>query len=313
MRTCVIGGGGFIGLHVVNALIVSGRDVLVLGRRVDPPARLSQQARYQSCDAGDRVALRAALEGCGEIIDLAHASTPKVTVANPILELQDNIVPLLNLLEAAQDLPDLRKLLVASSGGTVYGIASDLPISEDHPTSPVSSYGITKLVVERYALIHHLIKGLPSTVVRPANAYGPGQKPFTGQGFIATAMGMALSGKPVTIFGAGDTIRDYIHVRDVASGLVAALSGGLSGEAYNIGTAVGLSNLDVVESIKAIAVRENIPVEVNRVDARGIDVPANILSYEKLRAHTGWRPRETFEAGLSEMWQEMKLIMARYE
>src|SRR5690606_21829759 len=119
--------------------------------------------------------------------------------------------------------------------------------------SPISPYGITKLVMERYALISYLTKQLPVTVVRPANAYGLGQRPFTGQGFIATAMGMILEKRPVTIFGARDSIRDYIHVRDVASGLVAALAHGHNGEIYNIGTAIGRSNTDVLQEISTLA------------------------------------------------------------
>jgi Nucleoside-diphosphate-sugar epimerases len=313
MRTCVIGGGGFIGRHVADALIATGRDVLVLGRRAERPSGLPRQVGYRCCDAGDRAVLRAVLDGCGEIVYLAHASVPKVAVADPAREMHDNLAPLLNLLEEAQELPSLRKLLITSSGGTVYGIAGELPITESHPTSPISSYGITKLAIERYTLMYHLTKRLPSTVVRPANAYGTGQRPFTGQGFIATAMGMVLKRQPVTIFGTNDTVRDYIHVRDVASGLVAALTHGLDGEIYNIGTSVGRSNTDVLDEIRIIAESSGLVVEVRRVEPRDIDVPVNVLSYEKILGHTGWRPREPFEAGLSEMWDELNSFLGYHE
>jgi UDP-glucose 4-epimerase len=218
--------------------------------------------------------------------------------------------PALTLLEEAESLPGLRKLIVTSSGGTVYGVAAQMPISETAPTVPVSPYGIVKLSIERYSLMFHLLRSLPVVIVRPANAYGVGQQPFMGQGFIATAIGHILREEPISLFGNGQTIRDYIHVADVATGILSALQMGGNGESYNIGTSIGRSNLEIIESLKQLAAKEGRPVRVDLLPARGFDVPSNVLSYAKLHADTGWKPLESFEQRLAEMWVSMKTAFA---
>jgi UDP-glucose 4-epimerase len=309
MRTCVIGGGGFIGRYLVEALVASGRGVLVLGRRSERPADLSRSAVYSACDYTDRSSLRSKISDCDEIVDLAYATVPQTSFANPIYDLQANLAPCVGLFEEVRDIGRLRRLVVTSSGGTVYGPAVDLPISEEDRTSPISPYGITKLTIERYALMFHVLSGLPVTIVRPANAYGLGQRPFTGQGFIATAMGRILKREPVTIFGEHGTIRDYIHVRDVASGIVCALESGRAGEIYNVGSGVGRSNREVVNSIRPFADAVGLPVEIDCVKPRGFDVPSNVLNCGKLSSHTNWHPRVPFDEGLLEMWQDMPAML----
>jgi UDP-glucose 4-epimerase len=305
VRACVIGGGGFIGGYLVEALIATGRDVLVLGRRSERPIGLNASASYRSCDYGDRNNLRQYICDCEEIIDLAYATIPQTSFENPIFDLQANLAPSLALLEEAKDLRRLRRLVVTSSGGTVYGPAARLPIIEEDRTAPISPYGITKLTIERYALMFHLLAELPVTIVRPANAYGLGQKPFMGQGFIATAMGRILRREPVTIFGEYGTIRDYVHVKDIASGILCAIENGRSGEIYNLGSGVGRSNRDVLTAIGPFAKRSGLTIEIECAQPRGFDVPANVLSFGKLLSHANWQPRIRFETGLLEMWEGM--------
>lgn len=310
MRTCVIGGHGFIGRNLVECLISTGRDVLVLGRRLDRPAKLSRPAAYSPCDISDRSSLRSHLRGVNEVISLAHATTPKLGASDLFADHVSNLQPALILLEEAERLPDLRKLIVTSSGGTVYGMAVQTPISETAPTAPVSPYGIVKLSIERYSMMFHLLRSLPVVIVRPANVYGVGQRPFMGQGFIATAIGHILRDEPISVFGDGQTIRDYIHVADVATGILAALQMGGDGQTYNVGTSVGRSNLEIIESLKRLAGNDGRHVNVNLLSARGFDVPSNVLSYAKLHADSGWRPHENFEERLSEMWASMKTAFA---
>ncbi|CAG1020780.1 UDP-glucose 4-epimerase [Methylococcales bacterium] len=302
MRTCVIGGGGFIGSHLVRELLNSGRDVLVLGRSTTRPESLARAATYLTCDYGDRALLRRAIADCGEVIDLAYATVPQTSFANPVFDLQSNLPPSVTLLEEARDHGGLNRVVIVSSGGTVYGQASRLPIIEEDITAPISPYGITKLTIEKYALMFHRLHDVPATIVRPANAYGLGQQPFTGQGFIATAMGRVIQGNKVTVFGEHGTIRDYVHVRDIASGILCALEKGDSGEIYNIGTGVGRSNRDVLDAIEPIVSRDGYSIEVSSESARGFDVPANVLSFGKLLYCSGWQPKVSFDEGLTEMW-----------
>lgn len=305
MRTFVIGGGGFIGSHLVQSLQATGRNVSVIGRRLERPAHLGSDVEYIPCDVMDQGHLLASLNGCEELVDLSYAGIAAVESSNAREDHFKNINAMFSILDAAVQLPILRKLIVMSSGGTVYGAADVMPISESYPTCPISPYGITKLTLECYALMYHKVSKLPVSVVRPSNAFGVGQRPFTGQGFISTAIGLTLRGEPIPVFGSGGTIRDYVHVRDVARGIVAALDLGVAGQAYNIGSSVGRSNLDIIATLRKIACRRGVTVSLKEVAARVVDVPANVLSFQKLQVHTGWSPIEDFEGGVLEMWDEL--------
>lgn len=301
--TCVIGGGGFIGHHLIDELVASGRDVVAIGRKDKPSFGLNKHARYVQCDYGDRQNLTKVLASVTEVIDLAYATVPQTSFNNPAYDLQSNLPSSIGLIEEILTHEQINSLVFVSSGGTVYGDALHLPISEDTANAPVSPYGITKLTIERYLLMYNRLKQLPAIIVRPSNAYGAGQKPFTGQGYIATAMGSVIQKKPVTIFGQNGTIRDYVHVKDIASGIVAALNHGKKGQIYNIGSGVGRNNREVLETIEKIAALDGFEVNIQVEPKRGFDVEANVLNFGKLLACSGWLPNITFEDGLKEMWQ----------
>jgi UDP-glucose 4-epimerase len=310
MRSCVIGGGGFIGRYLCEALAASGRDVLVLGRKPNIKF-IDRRIQYQAVDAADMNVLRPLLATCDEVVDMAYATVPKTSYSDPMFDLQSNLPRVVALMEELQHHSHLRRFMVVSSGGTVYGHANRLPISEYAETEPVSPYGITKLTIERYALMYHRLHDLPLVVVRPANAYGHGQLPFMGQGFIATAMGNVLAGKAISVFGACGTVRDYVHAKDVASGMLAALEYGTNGAAYNIGSGVGRSNLDIIDLIRPLAMQANLPMMVNHEEERKFDVAANVLNFGRLLSCSGWLPKVSMEEGLQEMWQGLAKSVAQ--
>ena len=309
-KCCVIGGDGFIGRYLSQALVASGREVLVLGRKATSDFQ-HEHVSYQSVDANDFGALKHILSTCDELVDLAFATVPKTSFSDPIFDLQSNLPRVVGLLELLKDLPNITKIIFTSSGGTVYGHAKQLPISENAETEPVSPYGITKLTIERYALMYHRLHNLPVVIVRPANAYGHGQQPFIGQGFIATAMGQILHGQEVTVFGQTGTIRDYIHVKDVARGFVAALDFGQNGDVLNVGSGVGLSNKDVLDLIRPMAQAAGYPLKVKHEAERKFDVSANVLNFGRLLSRSGWIPTIKMAQGLTEMWHGLALQALR--
>ena len=296
MNTLVIGGAGFIGTHLVSELLAAGRKVTVLDRRTDAPPELPQGADYVAGDFGQCELIRELLRGHGEVIHLAYTSVPKTSFENPFSDLLENLPPTVQLFAEAAESGS--RLVFVSSGGTVYGEAGTLPICEDHPTKPISPYGLTKLTLEGYAHLYAVTHGLKFVCVRPANAFGPGQKPFTGQGFIANAMTSMMRGLPVTIFGQRGTVRDYIYVGDLAAGIVSALEKGSFSEIYNLGSGVGRSNMDVIETILPLMKRLPNEVHIEHLPERPFDVRANILDSGKLRKDTGWRPKMAFDEGL---------------
>jgi UDP-glucose 4-epimerase len=301
-RACVIGGAGFIGAHVTRQLLNAGRDVIVLGRRARPDGVLPPEVAYVSGDYGDRAALKDVLRGVEELIDLAYATVPQTSFADPIFDILANLPPSVQLLQEAAA-ARVRKMVLMSSGGTVYGTAKALPIAEEHPTYPISPYGITKLTIEKYAGMLRQVSDLPVVIARPGNAYGEEQRAFAGQGFIATAMHSIISGETIRVFGAEGTIRDYLHVSDVASGILAVLVSGEPGNAYNIGSGIGKSNLDVLREIEPLAARGGYQIRTEMLARRRFDVPANVLDIRKLHTVSGWRPRVSFAAGIERVWQ----------
>jgi UDP-glucose 4-epimerase len=303
MRTCVIGGGGFIGRYLCEELALSGRQVVTIGRKSISPFN-NKNIEYHSLDVSHIDSLHGILSTCGEVIDLAYSTVPKTSFSDPIFDLQSNLPRVVALMEELKKHPQLHRFIVVSSGGTVYGHANRLPISEYAETEPVSPYGITKLTIERYALMYHRLHGLPAVIVRPGNAYGKGQQPFLGQGFIATAMGNILQEKPVTVFGEHGTIRDYVHVKDVATGILAALQYGENGGVYNIGSGVGRSNKDIIDLIRPLAKLANKNVFVNKETERKFDVAANVLNFGRLLSCSGWLPKVSIDDGMLEMWQD---------
>jgi UDP-glucose 4-epimerase len=301
MSCCVIGGAGFIGAHLVQELLKTGRDVLVVGRRERGLVSLPDSVAYLQGDIRNREFIANALRDVDEIVDLAYSSVPKTSYESPLLDITDNLPGSVGLFEVASKL-SLKKMLFVSSGGTVYGEPQSMPITEDHPTNPISPYGITKLALEKYAQMYHKTRALPVVCVRPSNPYGEGQVPFVGQGFVATAIASMLAGKEIKIFGPQGTIRDYIYVGDLAKALVAALDSGVPGECYNIGSSVGMSNLEVIEQIAVAAKAQNINPWVTHVPARSFDVTANVLSTKKLFAMSGWQSETGFDAGIARTW-----------
>ncbi len=302
MKRCVvIGGNGFIGNAVVALLSQTDREVIVLGRSSGIERSLPASCRYVCGDYGNHTILRDLLQPGCEVIHLAYSTVPKTSYGDPVFDLISNLPPSVGLFQEALH-AKVSKLVVVSSGGTVYGPAHSLPIDESHPTEPISPYGITKLTIDRYAVMFHRTMDLPVVVVRPANAYGETQRSGSGQGFLAAAIDAILAKREVEIFGVQGTIRDYIHLDDVAHGVIAALENGKSGEVYNIGTGIGTSNLDALEIIKTLAETKNLPVHYKIMPSRRFDVPANILSSEKLKRDTGWHPLVSLKDGLRNMW-----------
>lgn len=302
---CVIGGTGFIGSFVVKALLAEGRKVIVIGRNEMPTRPLSPTVEYFPGDFGDKYFLRGVLSNVDEIIDLAYASVPKTSYDNPVQDIFDNLPPVVSLLEVASQ-ANISKIVMVSSGGVIYGHTDTLSIDETHPTNPISPYGITKLAVENYARMFHTTRDLPVVCVRPSNAYGETQKPFVGQGFIATAIASILAEQEITLFGQSGTIRDYIHVSDIASGIVAALESGSPGEVYNIGTGVGMSNRDILDAIQPLAVADGFNVKIHTLSRRKFDVRSNILDSSRLRKSSGWSDRIIFSEGIKRTWDWFK-------
>ncbi|WP_460618456.1 NAD-dependent epimerase/dehydratase family protein [Hymenobacter ruber] len=300
--TCVIGGAGFIGRAVVDELLQQGRRVVVVGREATPAPALPAGVEYVANPTGnDDELLRRVLSKVNEVIDLAYATVPKTSFQDPVHDILVNLPTAVRLFELAASLP-IRKFVWISSGGTVYGRTKAPFLTEEHLTEPISPYGITKLAIEKYAHMYFESQGLPVVCVRPSNAFGEGQRTYSGQGFIATAIASILDGRELSLYGEEGTVRDYLYVQDVARGIVASLINGQPGQVYNLGSGHGLTNRQVLDALAPLAASTGHAIKLRVLPVRPFDVPLNVLNSEKLTAHTQWHPQLDFAEGLARTW-----------
>lgn len=291
MNVCLIGGNGLIGSALGENLVADGHKVSVLGRH--EPTNPNPNIHYVTGDYGDPQALKC-LKGIDEVVLLAYSSVPGTSFQDPLADVTNNLPRVLEFLKAATEY-ELKKVVLISSGGACYGKTEHTPISETHTTDPISPYGISKLAIEKYGLMYRELYGLPVVIVRPGNAYGPGQKPFTGQGFVATAIGSVLNDEPIKVFGPSGTVRDYLYITDMAAGIKAVMEHGTLGSIYNLGSGIGTSTLEMTEQLRRISGKD---IVLELEPARSFDVPFIVLNSEKITAETGWKPTVSLDEGL---------------
>ena len=307
INTLVVGGSGFIGSALLEVLALDkGRKVTVLGRSSRPRYPLPNGVRYVQGDAANVHLMTELIAFVDEVIDLAYATVPKTSFVDPLYDVVANLPSAVNLLQIASK-SNLRRYLLVSSGGAVYGNTEMLSIKENHPTNPVSPYGISKLVAEKYANFFHQMNGLPSVVVRPGNPYGVLQIGQTAQGFIGASIAAIRANRPVMVFGERGTVRDYLHVEDLALGLYATLQAGQSGVTYNLGTGLGHDNLQILRVIESL-LPDSQSITVEHQAIRPFDVKHNVLDSHLVYEHTGWKAQLSLEEGLASVWHQSQLV-----
>lgn len=299
---CVVGGSGFIGKYVVDLLLKTDRNVSVVHVNKGRTGSIPNSVKNIIANCTNKEMLKKAFKGVDELIYLACTTNPKTSFDNPLKDLVDNLTMGINSLQAAAE-SGVKKYVIVSSGGTVYGKAAKLPINEDAQTNPVSSFAISKLMLEKYGLMLNSQKKLNVIIARPGNAYGEYQKPYKDLGFVINAIASIVDKKEIILFGKKGTIRDYLYVTDIATGIVSCLKKGKNGEIYNIGGGSGRSNKDVLATIFPLASAYGFKTKIKVLPPRPFDVPANVLDSGKLTKHTSWTPKISFEEGVKKTWE----------
>jgi UDP-glucose 4-epimerase len=304
MRVLVTGGNGFIGSHVVDALLAIGAEVTVLDTRQEQYRQPLPAVRYVTGSFGDERALKTALEQPPDtVIHLANYGLSLDASGLPESDLR-NLSDSVKLFEASIR-HGVRKVVFMSTGGKIYGIASDLPVNESHSTNPLGSYGITKLAIEKHLLSLSHYYGMEAVIVRPSNPYGVRQSPKGKQGVIPIFAWRILNRQPITIWGEGDAVRDYIRVEDVASVCALAATGKQTG-IYNLGSGVGVNTLELVEILAELLGVDPI---IDREAARKFDLPAIILDSTLAHRVFDWTPETDLKMGLLSVMDWMKLLL----
>lgn len=320
----VTGGAGFIGSHIVDLFIENNYEVVIAddlssGREEN----INQKARFYKLDITDQKGLAELFkkEKPDYVCHEAAQISVSFSVRDPLFDAQTNILGSLNLLQCCVNY-QVKGIIFASSGGTIYGEPEHFPISEDYPFKPQSPYGISKVAIEYYLDFYQKNYHIPYVALRYGNVYGPRQDPYGEAGVIAIFIEKMLKGDIPTINGDGEYIRDYIYVEDVARANLLALQNmvklsevvrkiekakeketdtktksepGIKFSGFNLGTERGVSVNEVFDLLKKII---KFPHPAHYGPPRAGDLRKNVLDYRLIKEVLGWQPELDFSEGL---------------
>lgn len=295
MKIVVTGGAGFIASHVVDRYVELGHEVIVadnLSSGVEQ--NLNPKARFVKVDITDKEAIQSLIRTEKPEVINHHAAHIQVgnSVRDPQFDAQNNIIGLLNIMQAAVEV-GTKKVIMASTGGAMYG-NKPVPFDETMKEEPLSPYGVSKRSGELYLNYYFEQYKIPYTCLRYANVYGPRQNPHGESGVVAIFMDMIKAGKAPVINGDGTHTRDYVYVSDVVKANELALSTDFVG-ALNIGTGVQISTNEVFRKVVA-AMQANIPEEHG--PERPGEQTESCLSYQKAKEILGWEPTVAVDEGI---------------
>ncbi|WP_447005112.1 NAD-dependent epimerase/dehydratase family protein [Saccharothrix isguenensis] len=301
MRALVTGGAGFIGSTLVDRLLRDGHEVHVVddlsrGKRTAPvdPATADRYSLSQVDITSPELADVVTGFGPEVVVHLAAQIDVRVSVAEPLLDANKNVLGTVNLAEAARR-AGVRKVVFASSGGSIYGTPDVLPVSETVPINPKSPYAASKVSGEVYLNTYRQLYGLECTHLALANVYGPRQDPHGEAGVVAIFASALLAGRPTKVFGDGGNTRDYVFVEDVVAAFVAASGEAGGGRRYNIGTAQQVSDRELHTLVAQAA---GVPDEPEFAPARLGDLRASAIDSSLARAELGWKPEVDIATGV---------------
>jgi UDP-glucose 4-epimerase len=302
MRALVTGGAGFIGSHLVDALVKRGDEVEVLddlstGRRENLAHALEAGAQLIEADVTDDASVAGAIEARppDAIFHLAGQIDVRVSVSDPFFDSRVNVGGTINVLDAARQ-ASTGRVVFASTGGAIYGEGSwrNPPLDETAEVLPDAPYGQSKYAAEGYLSLYNRLYELSTASLRLGNVYGPRQDPLGEAGVVAIFCGALLDGRTPRVFGDGEQTRDYVYVGDIVRAMLAAADSDAVGT-FNIGTGVETSVLDLGRMIGEACGR---PFEPEMAPPRPGEVQRIAIESSKAERELGWKAETSLEEGL---------------
>jgi UDP-glucose 4-epimerase len=295
MKVLVTGGAGFIGSHVVDALIDHGHEVVIVddlstGRL----SNINPKAKFYQLDIRSPEVEQVFVEERPEVVD-HHAAQIDVrkSMVDPVFDADVNILGSIKLAQLAVRY-GVKKFIHISSGGAAYGEPVYLPCDEKHPIQPLCPYGVSKYIFELYLHLFKVNYGLDYSVLRYPNVYGPRQDPHGEAGVVAIFSGQMLRGEMVTINGDGEQVRDYVYVSDCAQANVLVLERG-NGKVYNLGCGTGTTVNEIFNHLKLITGYQLLP---QYGPAKAGETYRIYLDSSLARIDLDWKPRVALHEGL---------------
>lgn len=277
----LLGGGGFIGSALAKRLVQEQAPVHIVGRH-----HLDQ--------------LRTLLPHCGTVVHLASNTTPGSSAQHPALE-QANLQLTRQLVDALCLQPNIH-LVFFSSGGSVYGNPAQLPVHEDSPLAPLSPHGTAKVAQENMCLALRE-QGHAVSILRPSNAYGPGQTLKGGFGLVRTLLEHARCGTEMQIWGDGENVRDYLYIDDLVNATLQLIARPEAAGTYNLGSGIGHSINQVKRLVEQVT---GLQIHADYRAARGADVRAVVLDSTRIYERLGWQPGVELAQGVERTWSHIR-------
>lgn len=297
MKICITGGAGFIGSNLAEKFLQLGHEVIIvddlsLGFKDNIP----DDAKFYKIDINSNNLIEVfEKERFDAIYHYAAQMSVRHSVSLPMLDAQTNILGGINVFECAAK-TDVKKIIFASSAGTVYGEQTEFPCDETHRNVPVSPYGVSKFATEKYLEYYNSVFGINYSVLRYTNVYGRRQNPHSEAGVIAIFFLKMLKGEPTFLTGNGKITRDYVYIDDVVNANVLALSPDLTG-VFNVATGV---EVDLNTIFDKLAELTNYKLPKVLADYKIGEQLRSVCSSRKFNLATGWEPKIDLEKGLAE-------------
>lgn len=306
MKVLVTGGAGFIGSHIADAFIARGDEVVVLDNLSSgSKENLNSKAEFIEGDITDAELVKRVFKKHRFDIINHHAAQLDVrkSVADPVFDCTQNIIGTLNLLEAAKAQgctmgAGLKRFMFASTGGAIYGEQDYFPADEQHPTRPMSQYGVAKRSIELYLGCYQAVYGMEYVAFRYTNVYGPRQSPHGEAGVVAIFTEKLLNHEQPVINGDGKQTRDYVFVGDVVRAHMLAVDNLKGSDIINVCTAAETDVNRIFEVLSELTTGGTI--QPKHGEAKAGEQQRSVCSYDHARQVLGWEPRVSLEAGLGE-------------
>lgn len=295
MNILVTGGAGFIGSHIVDKYLELGHSVTVIDNlSTGKKENINPKAKFIEMDIKDESISNVFAEGNFDVLSHQAAQMDvRVSVNDPKFDALNNIIGSLNLYENCKNY-GVKKITFASSGGTVYGEQNEFPCLEDHPTNPVSPYGIGKLTNEYYLYYYKQVYGIDYVALRYGNVFGPRQNPNGEAGVIAIFANKLINGDQPIINGDGLITRDYVYISDVVEANVRSLEKEVNG-IYNVTTGV---ETNVNHIFKVLKDKINSDLGEVHGPAKKGEQRRSVCSFEKFEINHNWSPKVSFKEGI---------------
>jgi len=302
MKYLVTGGAGFVGSHLIEQLLAEENEIVCLddfstGKRTNI-AKFADRISIVEGDIRNPQLVRNAVKDVESVFHLAAQISVNRSTKEPLFDASVNIEGAINLLEAVRQ-SSVKRIVYVSTGGAIYGEPNVLPASEETIENPISPYGISKLVAEKYLKWFYDVYGISYSIIRPANIYGPRQDPLGEAGVISIFLGRIKDNNPVEIFGDGKDSRDYVYVRDISNICIKAMNSNKK-DIYNAGTGKQTNLLELVEIIERVTKSQ---VKKQFSPPRPGDVKHISLDASKAREELNWTPSTDLEKGISNTWK----------